>query len=162
MHKWSTMYICPAGHYCLNATIVPKQCGLGFYTKPGQSVCQVKHSYIGGSSLRNHSLLSKYIVCFICFLNIQDWTANDVSKSHRKKLESSQSPDQGIYEIWDISDTCWHSILSLQRCKSSLRIKKRRNNDLNFSYFLNCASFKIPRVDMRESFHIFSQTKILY
>jgi len=32
---------CPAGYFCLNATIVPKECGVGFYTKPGQSVCQV-------------------------------------------------------------------------------------------------------------------------
>ena len=33
---------CPAGHFCLNATVVPRECGVGFYTKPGQSVCQVR------------------------------------------------------------------------------------------------------------------------
>ena len=32
---------CLAGHFCLNATIVPKECGKGFFTKPGQSVCKV-------------------------------------------------------------------------------------------------------------------------
>lgn len=32
---------CPGGSYCLNATITPQPCGVGFYTKPGQSVCQV-------------------------------------------------------------------------------------------------------------------------
>ena len=31
---------CPGGHYCLNATVVPVECGQGYYTKPGQSVCQ--------------------------------------------------------------------------------------------------------------------------
>jgi len=32
---------CLAGHYCLNATITPKPCGKGFFTKPGQSVCKI-------------------------------------------------------------------------------------------------------------------------
>ena len=32
---------CSAGHYCLNATVVPQPCGRGFYTRLGQSVCQI-------------------------------------------------------------------------------------------------------------------------
>lgn len=32
---------CTAGYYCLNATVTPYKCGKGYYTKLGQSVCQV-------------------------------------------------------------------------------------------------------------------------
>lgn len=32
--------ICEAGHFCLNATVLPYPCGKGKYTNPGQSVCQ--------------------------------------------------------------------------------------------------------------------------
>ena len=32
---------CPAGYYCLNATVTPSKCGKGYFTKLGQSVCQV-------------------------------------------------------------------------------------------------------------------------
>jgi len=57
---------CPAGYFCLNATIVPKECGVGFYTKPGQSVCQVC-GYHQLSKLYQSGISNKYI--YILFLD---------------------------------------------------------------------------------------------
>lgn len=46
---------CPAGFYCLNATVTPYACGKGYYTKLGQSVCQVYIDHI--SFYSSHRLI---------------------------------------------------------------------------------------------------------
>ena len=48
---------CTAGFYCLNATVTPFKCGKGYYTKAGQSVCQVSFLNI---------LVAKY--SFFCWI----------------------------------------------------------------------------------------------
>ena len=62
---------CLAGYYCLNATVTPFKCGKGYYTKLGQSVCQVVHPFFSRiySAVIENFLVMYVELIFILKLN---------------------------------------------------------------------------------------------